>query len=423
MSPFEGKKILLILSGSIACFKAAALLSLLKKSGAEIKTVTTSSALKFIGEATLEGLSGNKNYSETFEPGRMMEHIELSKWADLILVYPASANLIGQWANGLASDLASTLLIATEEQKPVYCAPAMNSKMWAHQAVQKNIETLESFGVRILEPEWGQLACGEVGPGRILEPESVIEIIKNMTGENSEKKSILITYGGTTESIDSVRYISNFSTGETGRRLSEYLSFKGHHVFTLRGERAARAKGSIDLGVFGGFEDIHQKIKTTLNEKAFDVVIHMAAVSDYSLEKIMDETLTEQKQRSKLSSDNRLLLQLKPNMKILNQIKEYSKSSQQPLVVGFKLTAQANPKDVENAVEKVFKAGGVDFVVHNDLQSIGSDAHRFSIFDKLKAVEQGQTKEQLFSGLETVILTKCSRNLNQQRSSENALNP
>jgi phosphopantothenoylcysteine synthetase/decarboxylase len=171
----SGKKILFQLSGSIACYKSCSVISRLVQSGHDVQTVATASALKFIGNATLEGLTGRTVFSDIFESGKLMGHIDWAKWADLTIVCPATANTISALANGIAVDAIGTLFLAYDLKKPYLVAPAMNQQMWQHPATQRSLEVLKSYGVTVLPTTSGHQACGDVGPGRLLEPEAIYD--------------------------------------------------------------------------------------------------------------------------------------------------------------------------------------------------------------------------------------------------------
>ena len=215
----ENSKILFSISGSIAIYKAADSISKLIQKGYEIQVVSTQSALKFIGTATLEGLTGKK-VIKIFLRMEMMSHIELVKWADIMILAPATASTINSMRSGLGDNLVLSLFLAHDWIKPYIIAPAMNTKMWLHPATTSSLKKLAKWGVEILEPNTGDLACGDYGPGRMVES---IEIINHLEKYNQlkEKLSVLITSGGTKEWIDGVRCISNVSTGETASSVAK----------------------------------------------------------------------------------------------------------------------------------------------------------------------------------------------------------
>lgn len=296
-------KILFKLTGSIACFKAAALISKLVQNNFEVQTVASSSALKFIGEATLEGLTGRKVLTDTFATGDLMGHINWAKWADLTIVYPASANTINKLANGIGEDLISTLFLAHSFKKPYLLAPAMNTKMLEHPATQESLKRLHFYGVGILETGSGALACGEVGSGRLIEPEDALkEINKHVAVQKlSEKfedsnvtpKKILVTLGGTREIIDGARSIANTSTGKTGNVIVDYLNDVGHNVTAVVAKTSPLPKGAIKVITFGTYADLNNALKTELATESYDAVVHLAAVSDYSVDTVEVDGVTK----------------------------------------------------------------------------------------------------------------------------------
>lgn len=410
MSSCKEKNILVILTGSIACYKAATLISRLVQAGAQVKTVTTASALKFLGEATLEGLTGNRNHCDTFEPGGMMQHIHLTRWADHIVVYPCSANFLAQWAQGLAPGLASTLMLAKPPEIPVSFAPAMNMAMWNHPATQKNLKQVLNTGAKLWPPGEGDLACGETGEGRLAEPE---DVFFQMESSFEDQGSVLITYGGTVEPIDEVRGITNFSTGETGRWICEHLAKKGFAVTAVRGVRAVEARGVEQSLIFTDYRSLHDLLKKNLESRFFNGVIHLAAVSDFSVDKVVNAQGVGLEHKGKIPSSSELTLHLKQNPKILNQLKTWSKNNNIS-VTGFKLTVDENSKGCLEKVKALFNSGNVDFVVQNDLASVEGE-HSYQIYGKdLKMVAAGQGKPSLAEDL-----GRCLRNQPDKEVSKN----
>ncbi len=395
MSSCSGKNIVVVLTGSIACYKAATLISRLVQAGAHVKTVTTRSALKFLGEATLEGLTGNKNHCNTFEAGEMMKHIHLARWADHIVVYPCTAHYLAQWAQGLAPDLASTLMLAKTPEVSVSFAPAMNPVMWEASITQKNLQQVIQSGAVLWAPEKGEMACGESGLGRLADPEGVFLQLQRGF---EDQGSVLVTYGGTVEAIDRVRGITNFSTGNTGRRICEQLVRRGFSVTAVHGSRAPEAAGAHHNLVFSGFKSLHDLLKTQLKKMSYDSVIHLAAVSDFSVDKVVDAQGKSLNQQGKISSSDDLVIHMKKNLKILNQLKGWS-TNKGIQVIGFKLTVDDSSAMVMQKVRALFSSRGVDFVVHNDLSSV-REQHSYCIYNTdLKVVSAGQGKRALTEDL------------------------
>ena len=217
--------ILIKITGSIAAYKSAYLISKLVQDGFNVKVAVTNSALQFIGKATLEGLTNNPVYSDTFEDGNMMSHINLAKWADLTIVIPADANTINKFAAGIADNLVTSLFLAHIKSKPYLIAPAMNTNMYEHPATQSSLKKLSDWGITILPTEEGHLACGDTGKGKLLDTDKVYGFILNSLYQKKER--VLKTLGGTREWIDNVRYITNVSTGKTGIAIAEYFYLNG----------------------------------------------------------------------------------------------------------------------------------------------------------------------------------------------------
>lgn len=372
-------KYLVGITGSIACYKTCHLISQLVKAGHEVQVVATTSALKFVGEATLEGLSRRPVVSDNFSNGHMMDHITLARWADVFIVAPLTASHLSKFAVGASDDLLSTLVLAYERHKPMYLAPAMNATMYSHPATQANLHLLSSWGAKIIEPASGLLACGEDGIGKMAEPDSILDFIK----QTSCSKRLLVTYGGTQEPIDSVRSITNLSTGQTGRQLIENLCKLGHHVSALAGAHAVKTSSAQTLTTFTSHHDLSQKLTRELQNNDFDGVIHLAAVSDFSVDNILisGRELSPVPANLKLSSDDTVTLKLKRNSKIIKNLKATARNKNIK-VIAFKLTNTLDHAAREAASIKLLTSSNVDYVVHNDLNEIDNDQgiHPFLLF-------------------------------------------
>lgn len=363
-------KILFMMSGSIAAFKAAQVLSRLVQQGFEVKVAMTPATLNFIGPSTIEGLTGEPPLSDLWEKGQAMEHIDLTRWADFAVLCPASANIIARLSHGLAEDIVSALALAWPKGKPFFVFPAMNTQMLSSMATQENLQKLSQRGFLVQETGSGSLACGEVGEGRLLEPDEILKrLIPRQLG------AVLITLGATREPIDGIRYISNVSTGRTGARLADLLSAQGYRVTALVGE-GALPPTTADVVGFSSFRDLDEKLREHLGRGEFGSVIHCAAVSDFSIESLQSTkqmpgtNLAE----SKLPSDGELTLKLKPNFKILPRLKEYSRRKDIK-VIGFKLTLnETAEKTAELARAQL--SPNVDAVVANDWSAVIADRSR-----------------------------------------------
>jgi phosphopantothenoylcysteine decarboxylase/phosphopantothenate--cysteine ligase len=373
MSKFK-KKILLKMSGSIAAYKVCHVISKLVQAGHEVQVVTSSHAHHFVGNATLEGLSQKKVISDTFTPGHAMAHIHLMRWADIILVAPATANFINKIAAGVGDDLLTTLFLAHDFKKPYLIAPAMNTSMYLHPITQQSLKKLKKLSIEILETESGVLACGEIGWGRLIEPDALLKKvetkfnnlpkkIKVAQKENDLKlPHILITSGGTQEPIDSMRVLTNLSTGKTACCMAEYFYSLGFNVSVLAAKNSTKPRfREIKVFNYQTFTELNSELKTLVSKNTFDVVIHAAAVSDFSVSELSQNDINLQlPQQNKISSDKDLIIKLKPNPKILPQIKNWSKSKK-IFVVGFKFTSTKDFDERTLAVQKLFKEGCFDY--------------------------------------------------------------
>ncbi|MES3038821.1 MAG: phosphopantothenoylcysteine decarboxylase [Bdellovibrionota bacterium] len=419
-------KILFIMTGSIACFKACSLLSKLKQNNWDIQVVASEAALKFVGEATLEGLSGKPVVSGLYDRGRMMDHIHLQRWADIILVCPATANYINRIAQGTGDDLPSTLFLAHDFKKPFLLAPAMNTAMYLHPVTQESLSKLKTWGVEVLESASGVLACGESGYGRLLEPDALLAEIESrfprdlnsngadhtglkcagnnksvghlnspnqtkiagQTNQPSKIPRVLVTAGGTYEPLDSVRVLTNLSTGKTGQVLAMYLNELGFEVDLLLSELSQVVPlNQVPNDRFSNFESLKQKVESSLGKNHYDVVIHAAAVGDFHVGSVEKSDGSVKTSGSKLDSGEELVVRLKPNPKIVNTIKEISPKS---VLVAFKLTSGLDTEGQFQKVSKLFSESHADFVVSNDLTDVlkKSDGHSFRIFKTDKESSQ-----------------------------------
>jgi phosphopantothenoylcysteine decarboxylase / phosphopantothenate---cysteine ligase len=356
-------KIVFVLSGSIAAFKACQVISRLVQDGHEVQTVATPSALKFVGAATLEGLTGKPVLSDLWESGRAMDHIHLSRWADFGLICPASANLCNRVAQGLGDGLVENLMLAWPQGKPIHVFPAMNLEMLRNPTTQESLSRLIQRGFTVHETAAGNLACGEEGAGRLLEPEDILKRVNRKSlGE------ILITSGATREPIDGIRYISNISTGQTGARLADELSAKGWSVTYVHGVGTILPKSNTRNVAYGSFSELDQTLIAELRSRDFNGVIHAAAVSDYSVSEVNGQPSS---QDVKLKSERELNLKLKANFKLLPRLKEYSRSKEIK-VVGFKLTLNKSEGETERMARALISES-VDAVVANDWTSVNAD--------------------------------------------------
>ena len=406
-------KVLFQISGSIAAYKSAGIISKLVQSGYEVQTVATPSALKFIGAATLEGLTGKPVLTDMFAPGQLMDHINLIKWADLVILAPATANTLNRLAQGLADDLIGALFLAHDWQKPYLIAPAMNTKMYTHPATQKSLNTLREWGVKILPTAEGYLACGDEGQGKMLEPDLILEAISEATPHTDEAIKVLITSGGTGENIDSVRYISNMSTGQTGSNLADTLIREGYSVTFLHSEMSNSPDLVCQRIPYVSSQDLDKALNEQLSSRYYDVIIHLAAVSDYLPVQIeTGATPIDLPFDGKVSSDSeRLTLSFTRNIKLLDKIRSYSLNPEIQ-IVAFKLTSGSTVEQQIEAVEQLFKQANCDIVVANDMDHRPDNRQtHFQVFSRsdLAAPDTAFSSTDLANLLTKIISQKKGR--------------
>ncbi|GIP36731.1 phosphopantothenoylcysteine decarboxylase [Paenibacillus sp. J31TS4] len=374
----KGKSILLGVSGGIAAYKAAAVCSKLAQAGAKVNVIMTESATKFLAPLTLQTLSRNRVVTDTFDEQdpAVVSHIDLADHADLVLIAPATANVIAKLAHGLADDMLSTTLLATTA--PILVAPAMNVHMYAHPAVQANMDLLRRRGVRFLEPGEGQLACGYVGKGRLMEPEEIVAAVQAFftPDRTLQGKRVLVTAGGTIERLDPVRYLTNDSSGKMGYALAEEARAMGAEVVLVSGPSALPVPAGVELVPVQSAEDMKTAVLDRL--PALDLVIKAAAVADYRPEVTADQKIKKK--------DEVLTLRLVKNPDILQMVGERKQPGQ--LVIGF----AAETENVAGyAMDKLVRKN-CDLLVANDVSKddagFGTDTNIVTIFDKNGVVEE-----------------------------------
>ncbi|ONI39599.1 phosphopantothenoylcysteine decarboxylase [Candidatus Epulonipiscium fishelsonii] len=351
------KHIIVGISGGIAVYKALDLISKLKKSGYDITVVMTENATKFVNPISFEIISQNYVVKDTFEnyvKGKV-EHIELAKSADLLIVVPATANIIGKVANGIADDILSTTILATKATK--IFAPAMNTMMYENDIVQDNIKYLKTKGYKFIEPASGMLACGDVGKGKLPSTDIIYDYITSVLNINQDLKdrTILITAGPTIEPIDPMRYITNHSTGKMGYSIAQCAINRGANVILISGPTNLDPPPLAKVINIKTANEMYTQVHKYFNEA--DIVIKTAAVADYRPE-------LEQKEKIKKSDDN-LTLKLVSNKDILKSLGEIKKDK---VLVGF----AAETRDlITYAKEKILKKN-LDFIVANDISREGA---------------------------------------------------
>ncbi len=369
----KGKKVILGISGGIAAYKAALLIRLFKKAGAEVKVVGTTNAFEFITRVTLESLSGNKVYSQVFgdQNDYTTEHVALTDWGDVFVLAPATANIIGKFANGIADDALSTSLLAFDKQ--IFIAPAMNCKMYENFAVQKNLDTLQAHGVQIIEPADGYLACGYEGKGRMEEPEIIFStVVSKLNNESLSMtgKTIMVTAGPTYESIDPVRYIGNRSSGKMGYSLASELANRGARVLLVSGPVHLKDPVGVQVSRVETTDEMYETCMKLY--PVCDAVIMAAAVADFSPATPADRKI------KKTDQDSQLVLKLKPTLDILASMGNEKKHQ---VLVGFALETEQEEVHALNKLKKK----NLDFIVLNSLNDHGAgfntDTNKVSIID------------------------------------------
>jgi len=390
MNNLNNKKILLIICGGIAAYKSLEIIRLLKKSGTIIRTILTKSGAEFVTPLSITSLSQSKVYQDLFniENESEMDHISLSRWADLILIAPATANTISKLANGNTDDLASTVTLASN--KKIFIAPAMNVRMWNHQSTKQNIAKIKTYNYRLIGPEIGDMACGEYGEGKMSEPKEIVNELQSYF-ENlkiNNKLKAIVTAGPTVEHIDPVRFISNKSSGKQGYEIAKSLLKKGFDTTLISGPTNLEINDDINLIKVETAEEMFQ---ATLSSLPADVAIFSAAVSDYKVKKIS---------KIKTKKQDKLNLELEKNVDILNYISNHN-SLRPKLVVGF----AAETHNLENYAYKKLNEKNCDWIVANDVSNkkIGfdTDFNEVSIFyknnrtDKLKYKRKSEISDEL----------------------------
>lgn len=357
MTSLAGKTVLLIIGGGIAAYKTHELIRLLKTRGCRVRVIMTRAAEEFVTPLSLSSLSGEKVFTALFSLTDEVEmgHIQLSRAADLLVVAPATADLMAKMAHGLADDLASTTLLATD--KKVLIAPAMNVRMWRHPATQRNLETLRHDGIAVVGPNEGEMACGEFGPGRMAEPIEIVDAILSALKPKAQPlagKRVLITAGPTREPIDPVRFISNHSSGKQGYAIAAAAAALGAETILVSGPVSISAPVGVEVI---RVETALDMLKACEEKLPADIAIFSAAVADWRIVQQADEKL-------KKGSSGPPVLALTENPDILRTIARLRVGRPQ-IVVGF---AAETEHVVEHATGKLAKKG-CDLIVANDVSA------------------------------------------------------
>ncbi|MEK4275266.1 bifunctional phosphopantothenoylcysteine decarboxylase/phosphopantothenate--cysteine ligase CoaBC [Paenibacillus sp. FSL R7-0026] len=384
----NGKKIVLGVTGGIAAYKAATLCSRLVQKGADVHVIMTASATQFITELTLQTLTRNTVYTDTFderEPA-VVSHIHLADLADLVLVAPATANVIAKMAHGMADDMLSTTLLATTA--PVMIAPAMNVHMYDHPAVKHNMSLLVERGAMMIEPGEGLLACGYVGKGRLEEPESIVDVVERFFEQREsadrarqgqapllQGKKVVVTAGGTIERIDPVRYITNDSSGKMGFAIAAAARDLGADVKLVMGSTQAKPPENVELIPVQSAQDMYEAVTREWDDA--DIVVKAAAVADYRPKEVYTEKIKKK--------GDTLSLELVKNIDILETL---GKQKTHQFLIGF----AAETQSVEMFAREKLERKNCDLIVANDVTrtgaGFGTDTNAVHIYDREGLVEE-----------------------------------
>ncbi len=352
MQNLKNKKILFIICGGISAYKSLETIRLFKKENADIKTILTKSAKEFVTPLSIASLSQGRVYDDLFsiENETEMDHIALSRWADVIIVVPATANTISKLCSGSSEDLASSVVLASNKQ--IFLVPAMNVRMWEHKSTKENLKKLKNFGYKLIGPKIGDMACGEYGMGKMSDPTEILNEIKSFLNIISINKKMraLVTAGPTHEYIDSVRYISNKSSGKQGFELAKSLSKRGFNTTLISGPSNLEIDKEINLIKV---ETAEEMFKATQESLPVDIAIFSAAVADFKM---------INKKNDKIKKKNILNLSLEKNIDILNYVSNHN-SMRPNLVVGF--AAETKNLDKNAQIKLINK--NCDWIIANDV--------------------------------------------------------
>ena len=401
MNNLTQRKILLIICGGISAYKSLELIRLLKKQGIEVKTILTKNAKEFVTPLSVASLSQEKVYDDLFntENEAEMDHISLSRWADVILVAPATANTISKLSAGSSDDLASTVILASD--KDVFLTPAMNVRMWEHPSTKQNLNKLKSYGYKIIGPEVGDMACGEFGEGKMTDPKDIFQTIKAYFDElkKNQKLKALVTAGPTNEYIDPVRFITNKSSGKQGYALAKSLANRGFQTTLVSGPTNLQIDDNVNLIKV---ETADEMFKATQINLPTDVAIFSAAVADFR---------TKEKKNKKIKKQDHLYLELEKNIDILNYVSKHN-SLRPQLVIGFAAETNNIP---ENAQKKLIEKN-CDWIIANDVsnKSIGfdSDLNEVSIYYKDQKIKNEKLSMKKKSEISEEIVDRVIEQLN-----------
>lgn len=354
----KGKTVLLGVTGSIAAYKMANVASTLVKKGADVHVIMTRNATNFINPITFETLTNHKCLVDTFDRNFQynVEHVSIAKAADVVLIAPATANVIGKIACGIADDMLTTTIMACT--CPILVSPAMNTNMYNNEIFQDNMKRLEAYGYKIIEPGTGRLACGDVGAGKLPSEDILVEHIEKilLPEQDMVGKKVLVTAGPTVEAIDPVRFISNHSTGKMGYAIANAAAVRGAEVTLVSGPVHVKADAAVNVVNVTSAAQMFEEVKNRMEKQ--DIIIKAAAVADYTPEAVADNKIKK--------SDGEMSIKLKRTEDILKYIGEHKKPGQ--IVCGFSMETE---NLIENSKAKLIKKN-VDMIVANNLKVEGA---------------------------------------------------
>ena len=355
---FENKSIIIGVSGGIAAYKTAYLISALSKTEADVNVIMTENACEFISPLVFETLTGNKCYVDTFDRNFKfdVEHISLAKKADIFMIAPATANVIAKIANGIADDMLTTTFLASKCKKIV--SPAMNTAMFENQITQDNIAKLKKYGIGVVEPQNGLLACGDTGAGKMPEPDFLFDVIEREIAREKDMlgKKVLVTAGATMESLDPVRFLTNHSSGKMGFAIAKEAMLRGAEVTVVKANTTAEIPNFVKIVEVSSAKDMFGAV-TALSDQQ-DIIVKAAAVADYTPESYVDSKIKKK--------DGDLSIPLKRTMDILKYLGENKKEGQ--FLCGFSMETD---NMLENSKAKLSKKNA-DMIVANNLRDAGS---------------------------------------------------
>ncbi|MFG6327664.1 MAG: bifunctional phosphopantothenoylcysteine decarboxylase/phosphopantothenate--cysteine ligase CoaBC [Lachnospiraceae bacterium] len=395
-----GKNIVLAVTGSIAAYKIAGLASALKKLNGNVTVLMTKNATNFINPITFETLTENKCLIDTFDRNFQynVEHVSLAKMADVVLVAPASANVIGKLANGIADDMLTTTVMACKCRKII--APAMNTNMYENPIVQDNIEKLKRFGMEIITPDTGYLACGDTGMGKMPSEETLLSyILREIQCEKDMRgKTVLVTAGATREKIDPVRYITNHSTGKMGYAIARAAMLRGAQVTLVTGKTSLTPPPFVRVIETESAEDMYNAVMS--NAGFADIIVKAAAVADYRPKNPADNKIKKK--------DGDMRIELERTKDILKTLGENRRENQ--FICGFSMETE---NMVENSREKLYKKN-VDMIAANNLKTegagFGTDTNVVTFITREETVEKPMmTKEQAAHEILTYIMSRINK--------------